>query len=166
MQQYKRFSTLVWLPRLDALGTVFLFFFSTTAAALHPKAVSLLTATLLLCRCCFLHVASCVAHSRERNKHLTAVSPIVAEVSLPPRALMGFIYDWLCDVCQNITKSWRGAVAACEWVWPFLVLCMEKGDQPRSLRPRGILSIEQMFELSLSDPHSDVSDNPTPQRQL
>lgn len=60
----------------DALGTVFLFFFAA-AAALHPKAVSLLTATLLLCRCCFLHVASCVAHSRERNKHLTPVSPMV-----------------------------------------------------------------------------------------
>lgn len=42
---------------------------------------------------------------------------------------------------------------------------MEKGDQPRSLRPCGILSAEQMFELGLSDPHSDFSDNPTPQRQ-
>lgn len=119
----------------DALGSVS---FSFAAACLAPQSSAsllrqLLAATLLLCRCCFLHVASYVAHSREKNKRLTPVSPVErGSMSVPPWALMGLVYDWLSDVCQNTTESWRGVEAAGGQVWPFLVLCMEKEDQPRS----------------------------------
>lgn len=70
-------------------------------------------------------------------------------------------------MCAKISPKAGERGSGCLWVGLAFPSAFYGERRPAQVSgPCGILSAEQMFELGLSDPHSDVSDNATQQRQL